>query len=316
MNDKTLTVPAAIDYETELARDPSLRSAHTRTQYALQLRKFEEWRAGRTVGVALVEEYLARLQQKGLGPATVKQAAAAVRWMARRAVKHAWDQLPEDKARALEARVGRIADIPDPKMSDPEPAGRHITNEEIEKLLEHADDGTKQGARAVAFLAAIAGTGARNAEIRKLTMEDIAFIDDDTIQIRIVNGKGGKHRTVELFPPLSRHLARWIETRGVKKGYLFTRVYKDGRISEGHPLSYQATVQSMRHISQSAGVAGVTWHDLRRSLIGKLLDGNVDPSTIMDITGHASFETTKRYDRRPADRRQAVLKKTQGEISG
>ena len=47
-------------------------------------------------------------------------------------------------------------------------------------------------------------------------------------------------------------------------------------------------------------------HDLRRTYISVLLDRGVDLATAADLAGHASPNTTKRYDRRGERARQAA----------
>lgn len=168
--------------------------------------------------------------------------------------------------------------------------------------------------RDAAFLAVAEGTAARNEEIRHLTLADVEYTSATSAIITIQHGKGDKPRQVDLFDEHLRRLTAWIEARGVAGEYVFTRIHRGGVISHKHPITYEGTRGILyKRFTASALADGMTWHDFRRTAIGRMFDMGEDESTIMTITGHENVEMLHRYDRRPADRRQELLRKIQSQ---
>jgi integrase len=89
---------------------------------------------------------------------------------------------------------------------------------------------------------------------------------------------------------------------------LFTPVLKNGRLSMRR-MSDQAVYNLLEKRAQEAGVDRFSPHDFRRTFVGDMLDAGVDIATVAGIAGHASVNTTARYDRRPEEtKRQAAAK--------
>ncbi len=98
----------------------------------------------------------------------------------------------------------------------------------------------------------------------------------------------------------------WLARRGGAAGPLFVPLNKGGRPAT-RPLSAQAIYDVLRKPAAAARVAALSPHDLRRTLVGDLLDNGVDLATAQRIAGHADPSTTARYDRRgEGPKRQAA----------
>jgi integrase/recombinase XerD len=89
----------------------------------------------------------------------------------------------------------------------------------------------------------------------------------------------------------------WILVRGSQPGPLFYHINKSDRIYQR-----RLTDSTVRHmlvkLDKIAGIQSFSAHDLRRSFISDLLDKGADIATAQKLAGHASVETTARYDRR------------------
>ena len=64
----------------------------------------------------------------------------------------------------------------------------------------------------------------------------------------------------------------------------------------GRRLTPHAVLKICSRLWRSAGVKSFSPHDLRRSYITKLRRLGVDFATIAKLVGHASIQTTARYD--------------------
>ena len=94
----------------------------------------------------------------------------------------------------------------------------------------------------------------------------------------------------------------WIDRwRGRERGYLFGRIYKNGRVSLSEPLDPSSVGRITRARMESANHEKATAHDLRRTFATRLLANNVDIVTVKNMMGHANIATTAMYDRRGDD---------------
>ncbi len=244
------------------------------------------------VAATLVE----RLRARGLAPATILLTLAALRGVARHAVRLGLMD---------PATLAGLRDVKGPR-NDVLPAGRAATGGELAALLAGClRDDTPIGARDGALLAVAYGAGLRRAELVAL---DTADWDRERTELRVRFGKGGKQRLVYLAAGAVAALDDWLAVRGDWGGALFVAVTKGGKIGRV-ALSPQTVYDVLARRTTSAGVDHLSPHDLRRTYAGDLLDAGADLSVTQQLLGHAAPVTTARYDRRGegAKRRAAAL---------
>lgn len=190
----------------------------------------------------------------------------------------------------------RVRDVPSVRGTTL-PAGRALGPGELGALIGVCvADPSPAGARDAAIIALGYGAGLRRAELAGLDMGALQVDDGEVMTFRVM-GKGSKERLIYLDGGAGELVRDWLRVRGQAAGPFFWRGLPGGRLVGGQGL----TAQSVRNVVvRRARAAGVicTPHDLRRSFVSDLLDSGVDIATVAAMAGHASVQTTARYDRR------------------
>jgi len=239
-----------------------------------------------TLGYEHVQAVRTRLLEDGYKPATVNRVLAAIRGV----MRAAW------RMGQIEAeRYQRIADVPGVTGSTL-PAGRALGAGEIAAIMRACADETDAGARDAAIIALAYAGGLRRAELAALALGD-ALDDGEMVTLRVL-GKRHKERLVYLDNGAALALRAWLAARGAGAGALFYAGRRGGHILQGRGMTSQAIRDVVDRRSAQAGIAHASPHDLRRSFVGDLLDAGVDIATVAAMAGHASVNTTARYDRR------------------
>ena len=228
-------------------------------------------------------------------PSTINSRLSAVRG----AMQECW-RLGQIDSEAL----ARIRDVPNARGSR-KPAGRALDAGDMRALFAACEDGTPSGARDTALLALAYGTGARRSELAGVQLSDWNI---DGAQISVI-GKGNKQRSLYLSRAVDSAVRAWLDMRGPHGGALLHPVSKSGRINRRSGLSGTAIDAIVKRRARLAGIGRVSPHDLRRSHCSDALDAGADIASVARLMGHASVQTTMRYDRRPdrAARRAAEL---------
>lgn len=199
----------------------------------------------------------------------------------------------------------RAADIP-PIRGKSLAKGRALGADELRRLFDACatDPKRNRGARDAALLAILSYGGLRRSECVALDVSDWSHAEH---RLTVRDGKGHKGREVFLPASAGELLAAWLDIpRGISTGPLLSPVDKCDRV-QPRRLSDQAVQDVLHRLAHTAGVAEFEPHDLRRTMITRLLDAGIDIHTAATIAGHSSIQTTTRYDRRgDAARRRAA----------
>ena len=94
-----------------------------------------------------------------------------------------------------------------------------------------------------------------------------------------------------------------MSPRAASQVPLFYPVNKGGKIT-ARRITNQAVYNALAKRGFEAGVKNFSPHDLHRPCISDELDAGADISTVSKQVGHASVNTTMRYDRRPEQAKQ------------
>lgn len=234
----------------------------------------------------LIEQY---------SPATVNRTLSAVRGV----LKEAWrlgQMTAEEHQRAVDVRNVSAEALP---------AGRELAQSEISALVDVCRaDNSPLGPRDIAILGLLYTCGLRRAEVVAL---DIADFEPESGRLQVRAGKGRKQRTVYAQGSALRSLLGWIKLRGWTDGPLFLPLLKSGRIV-ARRLSPQTIYDVLRKRALQSGVKDFSPHDFRRTFVGDMLERGVDIATVANIAGHASVDTTRRYDRRPEETKKKAAR--------
>jgi integrase/recombinase XerD len=180
------------------------------------------------------------------------------------------------------------------------PAGRELSSDELEKLMKVClEDNSNAGIRDAAIIALLYSGGLRRAELVNATNYSNGKL--------VITGKGNKERTIYLENGAKDAMDAWLKIRGYAQGFLFWPINKSGKMRNAK-LTTQAVYNILVKRGEEAGIENFSPHDMRRTFISDLLANGIDISTVSRMAGHASVQTTARYDRRPEEEKQKAAK--------
>jgi site-specific recombinase XerD len=258
-------------YVTELREWLTLRNyaASTVNGYSSSLRQFLIWHKAQEMGPEIdashVRRYLLHRYDQGRSWQTINCDYSVLQQFFTNILKREWDVDNLPRARG-ERSLPPI-----------------LSNEEVGQLINAA-----RGLKHQAFIALLYGTGLRLSEALALR---ITHVDGKRKQVRVIKGKGGKDRYVNLpecLLPILREY--YLEYRPVD--YLF-----NGQ-TQGTKWSPRAAQYAIEMARSDAGIAReVHPHLLRHCYATHHLEGGTNLVYLKEQLGHKNLKTTARYIR-------------------
>lgn len=168
----------------------------------------------------------------------------------------------------------------------PEP----LRPEELDALAQRCNPRYPSGARNRALILVLGHSGVRSAEAVALLPKDLEL---DRGRLRVLHGKGDKHRLVPVSGAAAAALVRWFEHR--KK----LRIPDSAPLfstAKGKPLATAYLRALVKRLARRVGIAKrVHPHGLRHSFAFESIRRGVRINTLAKVLGHSSSAVTARY---------------------
>jgi integrase/recombinase XerD len=181
---------------------------------------------------------------------------------------------------------------------------RHLSIEEVDRLLQHPDVKTPRGLRDRALIELLYATGLRVSELISLRPADVNL----DASYLTCTGKGEKQRIVPMGDEATAWVRRYLrESRPALLGKRSSaRLFVNAR-GGGRGLTRVGFWKILKAHGRSAGVTTtLSPHVLRHSFATHLLERGADLRAIQMMLGHADLSTTQIYTHVLQERMRAV----------
>jgi site-specific recombinase XerD len=240
--------------------------------------------------------YLAHLRDADTASASITRKVSTIRGYFRFLVR-------EGK---LEANP--LANVSAPKRERRLPA--ILSRNDLQALIEAADEKTPQGLRNRAILELMYAAGVRLSEVGALSIDQLDLEE----RVLLVRGKGNKERIVLVGAPAEAALQRYLKSgrpklaKGTEQALFVNR--------DGTRLSTRSIQQIVRRHALKAGLdTRVYPHLLRHSFATHLLDGGAELRVVQELLGHASASTTQIYTHVTEERQREAMEDARRQLT-
>jgi site-specific recombinase XerD len=242
--------------------------------YRYWLGEFENFVGDSAPTPLTVTKWFAKLQEKGLAPASRKKALQVLRAFARWAVRNAL--LGEDITKDVGVRVpSELPVVP--------------TDEELRAILDACGMGFV-GRRNRALILVLADAGLRASEALHLIVENW---DPQNRSLLVRHGKGAKDRTVFVGPTTARAIKEYLAVHPALSRENFLFVDENGR-----PLKRRHLIAILHRLSKRAGLPRerrIHPHSLRHYAATSWLRNGMGLEEVRRLLGHSTLAMTLRY---------------------
>lgn len=257
-------------------------SANSIASYGRDLQGFvdylaDEGRAIRETTREDIRNFLAKLYGRGLSARSVARHLVSLRDFFRFLVKEA------------HMETDPTAEVDAPQIGHSLP--KHLSTDEVERLLAQPDSATPAGQRDKAMLELLYATGMRVSELMDLRWEDF----EPDLGIVRCRGKGNKVRLIPVGKSALRAVESYLRTarNRLTKGREVPFLFLNNR---GGRLSRVGFWMLIRRHGRAAGIASpLTPHVVRHSFATHLLERGADLRSIQLMLGHSDISTTQIY---------------------
>lgn len=184
-----------------------------------------------------------------------------------------------------------------PQKKAPRAIKSTFTLEEVQILLAIPNDHTEIGRRDKVLLSTMYGTGTRCEETCCLKVKHIRFAKAGGANTDIVNGKGGKSRSVWVSGPCARIIGNYIRYRKIgPDAFLFKSQTHDRMSVSAIEEVYKKYIRiAKQEHPDMFRFDDYTPHTMRRSAASHMLEAGIPMEVIRTFLGHSSVYTTELY---------------------
>jgi integrase len=237
-----------------------------------------------------IEAFQAKRRLEGAGNRTVNMDIGTLRQVLKRFKQ--WRRLEDDVKMLTE--------------SGGEPVGRVLTNKEQERLLKTAENNPEwEHVWCAAQLAA--NTSMRGVEVKHVRRKDF------DVEKRVVHIRASKNETSKRVIPLNnsafdavQRMVKRADTLGHtdREHYLWC-ASQHHKLDPTKPASKWDT--AWRALRDAAGLPGLRFHDLRHTVVTRLLEAGEPDHVVESITGHLSRRMLEHYSHIRLNAKKAAL---------